>query len=171
MIRWFQQFMPQLAPDTFVAESAHVIGRVTLASGVSIWDTAVLRGDMGDINIAENSNVQDGAVIHNTEGMPVTIGNFVTVGHRAVLHSCTIGNNTLIGMGAIILDGAKIGNNCLIGAGSVVTPKTMIPDGSVVMGTPAKVVKPITDETIAANKENAMEYVKLISLYREEVTN
>jgi carbonic anhydrase/acetyltransferase-like protein (isoleucine patch superfamily) len=161
MIRRFLDHQPQLADQTYVADSAQVIGRVRLEAGASVWDCAVLRGDMDDIVVGENSNIQDGAVVHNTQGLPVVVGRNVTIGHRVVLHSCTIGDNSLIGMGAVVLDGAKVGSNCLIGAGALVTANTVIPDGMMALGSPAKVVKPLSEAMVSANLANAAEYVKL----------
>ncbi len=168
MIRRFLEHAPVVAENAYVADSAQVIGRVTLEAGASIWDCAVLRGDIADIVIGENSNIQDGSVVHVSHEMPVTVGRNVTVGHRVVLHSCTIGDNSLIGMGAVLLDGVKIGRNCLIGAGALVTPNTEIPDGMMALGSPAKVVKPLPEKTIDANLENAAEYVRLGELFRQE---
>jgi len=168
MIRSFNGKNPQVDPSAYVAPGAQIIGDVVLEKNASVWDNAVLRGDIGRIVVGENSNIQDVSSVHNSEGIPVIIGKNVTVGHRVVLHSCTIGDNSLIGMGAVILDNVKIGKNCLIGAGAVVTPNTEIPDGSLVLGMPAKVVKPLSEAQIEANIQNALEYVKLASQYRQE---
>ncbi len=146
----------------FIAEGAVVKGDVTLGNRVSIWYNAVLRGDMAPIVLGDDTNVQECAVLHVSENLPLTLGKGVTVGHGAILHSCTIGDNTLIGMGAIVLDGAKIGKNCLIAAGALVTGGTEIPDGSMVMGSPAKIRRELTEAEIAANAENAAEYVALM---------
>lgn len=168
MIRSFNGKTPQVDPSAYVAPSAQVIGDVILEKNASIWDNAVLRGDIGQIIVGENSNIQDVSAVHNSEGLPVVIGKNVTIGHRVVLHSCTIGDNSLIGMGAILLDNVKIGRNCIVAAGAVVTPNTEIPDGSMVMGMPAKVVKPLSETHIEANIKNAQEYVKLAAQYRQE---
>ncbi len=168
MIRSFKGIEPQIHETAYVAESAQIIGDVVLEKNASIWDNAVLRGDVGKIVVGENSNVQDVSAVHNTEGLPVIIGKNVTIGHRVVLHSCAIGDNSLIGMGAVILDNVKIGKNCLIGAGALVTPNTEIPDGSLVMGMPAKVVKPLSEAQIEGNIKNAEEYVSLSAIYRVE---
>ncbi|MDD6309396.1 MAG: gamma carbonic anhydrase family protein [Clostridia bacterium] len=146
----------------FIAEGAILKGDVTLGNRVSIWYNAVLRGDMAPILIGDDSNVQECAVLHVSPQMPLTIGKGVTVGHGAILHSCTIGDNSLIGMGAIVLDGAKIGKNCLIGAGALVTGGKEIPDGSLVIGNPGKVHRPLTEEEMQSNKANAAEYVELM---------
>ena len=138
---------PEIAPDgpVWVAPGAHVMGKVHLAAGVSIWFNAVLRGDNEPITIGENTNIQDGVVGHADPGFPLTVGAGVTVGHLALIHGCTIGDNTLIGMGAFVMNGAKIGKNCLIGAKALVTEGKEIPDGAMVLGSPGKVVK-ILDE-------------------------
>ncbi len=146
----------------FIAEGAVVKGDVTFGNRVSIWYNAVLRGDMAPIVLGDDTNVQECAILHVSPNLPLTLGRGVTVGHGAILHSCTVGDNTLIGMGAIVLDGAKIGKNCIIAAGALVTGNTEIPDGSMVMGSPAKIRRALTDAEIAANTENAAEYVALM---------
>ena len=144
MIEDCRGFSPQLAATSWVHRSAVVTGDVVLAEHVSIWPTAVLRGDQGAIRIGARSNIQDGSVVHNTgELSTTTVGEQVTVGHRAVLHGCTIGANVLVGMGAIILDNAEIGEWSMIGAGALVTARTVIPPGSLVLGSPARVIKPM----------------------------
>ena len=146
----------------FIAQGAVLCGDVTLGNNVSIWYNAVIRGDMAPINIGDDSNVQECSVLHVSENIPLTIGKGVTVGHGAILHSCEIGDNSLIGMGAIILDNAKIGKNCIIAAGALVTGGTEIPDGSLVMGSPGKVRREMTEAEIEANRQNAAEYVHLM---------
>ena len=146
----------------FIAQGAVLCGDVKMGDRVSIWYNAVIRGDMAPITIGDESNVQECAVLHVSENMPLTIGKGVTVGHGAILHSCTIGDNSLIGMGAIVLDGAKIGKNCIIGAGALVTGGTEIPDGSLVIGSPGKVRREMTEAEIEANRKNAEEYVHLM---------
>ncbi len=146
----------------FIAQGAVICGDVTLGDKVSVWYNAVIRGDMAPITIGDESNVQECSVLHVSEDMPLTIGNGVTVGHGAILHSCTIGDNSLIGMGAIVLDGAKIGKNCIVGAGALVTGGTEIPDGSLVIGSPGKVRRETTDAEIKANRKNAEEYIVLM---------
>jgi len=146
----------------FIAQGAAVCGDVTLGDCVSIWYNAVLRGDMAPIIIGDKTNIQECSVLHVSENIPLVLGKGVTVGHGAILHSCTVGDNSLIGMGAIILDGAKIGNNCIIAAGALVTGGTEIPDGSLVMGSPAKVRREMTEAEIDANRKNAEEYVHLM---------
>lgn len=148
-------------PNAFVAETANVIGEVTLGSGSSIWYSSVVRGDMNYVKIGKKTNIQDNATIHVDTNFPCIIGNYVTIGHNAVVHGCEIGNNTLIGMGAIILDGAIIGENCIIGAGSLITEGAVIPSNSLVIGSPGKVRRKITEEEIKTIKQNAIRYEKL----------
>ena len=147
--------------DVFLAEGAIVAGDVTLGPHSSVWHNAVLRGDCAPISVGAGSNVQDCAVLHGADGFPVVVGDGVTIGHGAIVHGCVIGDNTLVGMGAIVLNGARVGADCIIGAGALVTQGTEIPAGSVVYGTPARVVRPATEEDRAANRENAREYVRL----------
>jgi carbonic anhydrase/acetyltransferase-like protein (isoleucine patch superfamily) len=135
---------PVIPASAFVAPGAVVVGDVTLGEFASIWYGAVLRGDINSIKIGAYSNVQDGAVVHLADAFGVTVGEWVTVGHRAILHACTVGDETLIGMGAIVLDGAEIGNRCIVGAGALVTGGKKIPAGSLVLGSPAKVVRELS---------------------------
>ena len=144
--------------DYFVAANATVIGKVRLEKNSSVWFNAVIRGDIELITIGENSNIQDGAVLHTDLGCPISIGKNVTVGHQAMLHGCSIGDNSLIGINAVILNGAKIGKNCLIGANSLVTENKEIPDNSLVVGSPGRVIRKVTDEEVKAIKENAIRY-------------
>ena len=148
----------QNSGDNWVAPNANVIGDVTLEKNTSIWFNATLRGDIENIYIGEGSNVQDGSVLHTDPGYPLKIGKNVTVGHLAMLHGCTIGDNSLIGIGAVILNNAKIGNNCVIGAKSLITENKEIPDNSLVVGSPGKVIRKITNEEVKAIKENAIRY-------------
>ena len=144
----------------YLAEGAVVKGDVTLGDDASVWYNATIRGDSNPVVIGERTNVQDNAVIHVELTHPVNIGKNVTIGHGAIVHGCEIGDNTLIGMGAIILNGAKIGKNCIIGAGALVTQNTNIPDGSLAFGNPAKVIRQVTEEEKAANRTNALKYVR-----------
>ena len=132
---------PQIGTGVYIARGAVVLGDVTLGDYSSVWYNAVLRGDINRIEIGDHTNIQDNAVVHLADEFPCLIGNWVTVGHSAVVHACTVGDDTLIGIGSVILDGAKIGRQCLIGAKALVTPGTEIPDGSVVFGAPAKIVR------------------------------
>lgn len=161
MIREIKDHKPNIHGDTFVAESADVIGNVILKEGSNIWFGAVLRGDINLIEIGKLTNVQDNATLHNDVNNPLTIGDYTTIGHNAVVHGCTIGDNCLIGMGAIILNGAIIGNNCLIGAGSLVTEGMNIPDNSLVLGSPGKIRREVSNEEIEFIRNNAINYNKL----------
>lgn len=155
--------------DFWIAPSADVIGRVNLARNVSIWWQAVLRADNEPINIGENTNIQDGSVLHTDPGFPIHIGSNVSVGHMCMLHGCTVGDGSLVGIGSIVLNGAKIGKNCLVGANSLIVEGKDIPDNSLVMGSPGKVVKnvsPLQRETLLRNADG---YVKRWQRYREEL--
>lgn len=144
----------------WIADTAVLIGRVRLRRDASIWFGAVLRGDNELILIGEGSNIQDGCVLHTDMGAPLTVGRHCTIGHKAILHGCTIGDNTLIGMGATILNHAKIGRNCLIGANALIAEGKVIPDNSLVMGAPGKVVREVSTEMAEKLKESAKNYVK-----------
>ncbi len=148
--------------NNFVADGAKIIGDVVLGDNVSIWYNAVLRGDVCSITIGDDSNIQDCCVVHGQHGKPVVVGKGVSVGHGAILHSCVVGDNSLIGMGAIVLDGVVVGKNCIIGAGAVVTQNTVVPDNSMYLGCPAKFVKFVSDEQIESNRQNAIHYVEKI---------
>ncbi|UWU19230.1 gamma carbonic anhydrase family protein (plasmid) [Rhizobium sullae] len=150
-------------PETgsfWIAPGAHVIGRVILARDSSVWFGAVLRGDNEVLEIGEGTNIQEHVMVHSDPGYPVSIGRHVTVGHRAIVHGCTIGDNTLIGMGATVLNGARIGRNCLIGAGALVTEGKEIPDGLLVMGAPAKVVRALDEAAIEGLEISAQTYIR-----------
>ena len=149
----------KIAEDANIAKQFVIIGDVTIGRDSCVLYYSVLRGDEAPIVIGEETNIQENC--HVSRNMPVRIGNNVTVGHNAVIHSCTIGDRTLIGMGAVILDGAQIGNDCIIGAGSLVTKNTIIPDGSLVMGSPAKIKRNLTWEEKLGNLENSKEYVSV----------
>ncbi|MEQ8954747.1 MAG: gamma carbonic anhydrase family protein [Gammaproteobacteria bacterium] len=155
--------------DFFVAHNATVIGKVRLENNASVWFNAVIRGDCDWIIIGENSNVQDGAVLHTDPGIQLIIGRNVTVGHKVMLHGCTIGDNSLIGINSVILNGAKIGRNCLIGANSLVTENKEIPDGSLVMGSPAKVIKTLSEEQQAQLKASADNYVQNFKRFKAQL--
>jgi len=153
---------PRLPPEGeyWIADNAVVVGDVTLKSGASVWFGVTVRGDNDPIVIGANTNIQDGSVLHSDPGEPLTIGDNVTVGHMAMLHSCTIGDNTLIGIGAVVLGRAVIGKNCLIGANALITEGKVIPDGSLVMGQPGKVVRQLDEAQIAALTASAHHYVQ-----------
>ena len=156
---------PQLAEGAWVAESAEVIGMVELHRSASIWPKVVIRGDNDLIQVGEGSNVQDASVLHTDPGYPLLIGKNVTVGHQVMLHGCSIGDGSLIGIGAVILNGAKIGKHCLVGAGALVTEGKEFPDGSMIIGSPAKAVKELSPEQIAGIGEIAGRYVKNAQRY------
>ena len=151
---------PRIADSAWVADSAQVIGRVELAEGASVWFGAVLRGDNEPIRIGKGSNVQDGTLIHTDPGFPVTLGQNVSIGHQVMLHGCTVGDGSLVGIQAVVMNGAKIGRNCLVGAGSLVTEGKEFPDGSLILGRPAKVARPLTPEQIESQQRSAEHYVE-----------
>ncbi|GHA83667.1 gamma carbonic anhydrase family protein [Modicisalibacter luteus] len=157
---------PKVGEETYVAESATVIGKVVLKRQSSVWYQAVLRADNEPIEVGEGSNVQDGAVLHTDPGFPLVIGKGVTIGHQAMLHGCTIGDGALIGIQAVILNGAVIGKNCLVGAGAVVTEGKQYPDNSLILGAPAKVVRELTPEAIENLKKNAEGYIARGALHK-----
>jgi len=165
------QRTPKLPPpgDYWIAPNAAVVGDVTLKSGASVWFGVTIRGDNDPIVIGEDSNIQDGSILHTDEGVPLTIGRGVTVGHMAMLHGCDIGDNSLIGIGAVVLNGARIGRNCLIGANALITEGKVIPDGSLVMGQPGKVVRELTPEQIAGLTASAQHYVENWKRYGREM--
>jgi len=155
--------------DYFIADNATVIGSVVLEQNSSIWFNAVLRGDNDVITVGENSNVQDGSVLHTDGGFPLTIGKNVTIGHKVMLHGCVIGDNSLIGINAVVLNGAKIGKNCLIGANALIPEGKVIPDGSLVMGSPGKVVREMTADQIKGLELSALHYVENFKRYKKEL--
>jgi carbonic anhydrase/acetyltransferase-like protein (isoleucine patch superfamily) len=150
---------PSLGAGAWVADSADVIGNVTLHDGANIWFGAVLRGDNEVMTIGKNSNVQDGSVLHSDPGSPLTLGEGVTVGHQVMLHGCTIGAGSLIGIQSVVLNSAKIGKNCIVGAGSVVTEGKEFPDNSLIIGSPAKVVRTLDEATVTKINAIAQHYV------------
>ena len=157
---------PQVDSTAWIADSAQVMGHVTLGPDASVWFGCVLRGDTESMTIGEGSNIQDLTVMHADHGLPLTIGKHVTVGHKVMLHGCTIGDESLIGIGAIVLNGARIGKNCLVGAGSLVTEGKEFPDGSMIMGTPAKVVRQLTLEQIEGLRLSAQHYIDNARMFR-----
>ena len=159
-------FIPSVAETAYVADSAEVIGRVTLGEDVSIWFNAVLRGDSDTLTVGAGSNVQDGSVLHADTGFPLVIGQNVTVGHQVMLHGCTVGDESLIGIGAVVLNGARIGRNCVVGAGALVTEGKEFPDGSLIVGAPAKVVRELTEAQVANLRASAAHYVNNGRRYR-----
>jgi carbonic anhydrase/acetyltransferase-like protein (isoleucine patch superfamily) len=143
----------------FIAPDAHVIGDVVLGEDVGIWFSAVLRGDAERLTVGAGSNIQEGTMVHADPGFPATIGAGCTIGHHAIIHGCTIGGNSLVGMGAVILNGARIGANCLVGASALVTEGKEFPDGSLIMGSPARAVRSLSEEQIAGLRHSATHYV------------
>ena len=160
---------PTIDDDAWVAADANVIGKVVLEAGSSVWFGSTLRGDNEVIHVGAGSNVQENCVFHTDIGFPLTIGVNCTIGHKAMLHGCSIDDNTLVGMGATILNGSKIGKNCLIGAGSLITENKVIPDGSLVMGVPGKVVKQLDDQAIAALTASALHYSQNAARFRRDL--
>ncbi len=158
---------PVIAKNAFIAPGAIVRGDVTLKEDVSVWFHAVIRAEAGSVVIGSSANIQDGVVIHVDQGADVTIGNYVTVGHNATVHGCVVGDNTLIGMGAIIMNHAVIGKNCIVAAGALVTQNTVIPDNSLVMGNPARIKRKVTAEEISHNRENAAHYAAEAKVYAQ----
>jgi len=163
----YQEHKPIVPSTCYIAPGAVVIGRISLGEQVSIWFNAVLRGDNDDIVIGDGSNVQDGCVLHVDPGFPIHIGRNCTIGHKVILHGCSVGDGSLIGMNAVVLNGAKVGRGCLIGANSLVTEKMEVPDGSLVLGSPAKVVKPLGEAAIAMMAGGAAHYQEKIGLYKQ----
>jgi len=157
------------AGDVWIAPGAHVIGKVSLAEGVGIWFGAVLRGDNEEIRIGRGSNVQENSVLHTDWDFPLTVGENCTIGHRALLHGCTIGDNSLIGMGSVIMNGARIGKGCLIGANTLITEGKDIPDGSLVMGSPGRVVRLLDEQEKARLVLSARNYQANMRRFREQL--
>lgn len=155
--------------ECFIAPTAAVIGDVTLGHNTSVWFSAVIRGDNDSISIGDGSNIQECAVLHVDPGVPLSIGKNVTVGHQAMLHGCSIDDGSLIGMNAVILNGAKIGKNCLIGANALITENSIIPDNSLVLGSPGRVVKTLSDDNAAKMQIGAKIYQEKISLFQSEL--
>ena len=160
---------PRIAPSAWVAPNASVMGDVTLGERVSIWFGAVLRGDIDRISIGAGSNIQDGSVCHADPGRPLLVGEHVTVGHMVMLHGCTIGDHCLIGIGAVVMNGAVIGKNSVVGAGSLVTEGKEFPEGSLIMGSPAKVVRQLDAAALEKLQQNAANYVKNGQRYAQEL--
>lgn len=160
---------PQIAQTAWVAPGCHVIGKIVIGDKASIWFGATLRGDNEVITVGASSNIQENSVLHTDMGFPLTIGDNSTIGHKAMLHGCQIGDNSLIGMGATVLNGAKIGKNCLIGAGALITEGTVIPDGSLVMGVPGKVVRELDDAAINSLRLSALHYQENAARFSKEL--
>tara|TARA_Y100000817_G_scaffold219672_1_gene173206 strand:+ start:22 stop:525 length:504 start_codon:yes stop_codon:yes gene_type:complete len=167
MIYDFEKNVPEVDSDAWVASNANIIGKVKLQKNSSVWFNAVLRGDVEPIILGENSNIQDGSVLHTDPGYPLHIGRGVTIGHMVMLHGCKIGDDTLIGIGSTILNNANIGKNCIIGANSLITENKTIPDQSLVVGSPGRIIRKITDDEIKMIKENASHYVSNSKKYKK----
>ncbi len=161
--------VPQMHESAWVAPSASIIGNVHLAENSSVWFGAVLRGDNEPIKVGARSNVQDNSILHTDPGCPLDIGEGVIIGHRVMLHGCTIGDNSLIGIGATVLNGAKIGKNCLIGAHALITENKEIPDNSMVIGAPGKIIKTLNESQIAMLRLNAEVYVKNAERFEQDL--
>ena len=159
--------MKSIDKSVFLAEGARVIGNVEIGKDSSVWFNAVIRADSDTVKIGESSNVQDNAVIHTSDGFGVQIGDNVTIGHGAIIHGCTVKNNVMIGMGAIVLNGAVIEENCIIGAGTLVTQGKVIPAGSLAFGNPVKIVRQLTDDEIKSILDNAISYVNEANEYKQ----
>ncbi len=164
-IESFRNVLPEVSVAAFIAASADLIGSVRLAEGCSVWYNATLRADLAPITLGRNSNVQDNCCLHIERGLGCHLGECVTVGHSVTLHACTVEDNCLIGMGATVLDGARIGHGSIVGANALVTKNTVIPPRSLVLGSPAKVVKELGEEVEAQNRAHALEYVALAREY------
>jgi len=160
---------PEIDASSYVADSANLIGKVTIEANASVWDGVTIRGDNERITVGENSNVQEGTVMHTDMGYPLTLGKNVTVGHQAMLHGCTVGDGSLIGIQAVILNGARIGKGCLVGAGALVTEGKEFPDHSLILGTPAKVVRTLTEEDLLRLQGNAASYVERGQRFKAEL--
>jgi carbonic anhydrase/acetyltransferase-like protein (isoleucine patch superfamily) len=158
MIHSFEGQVPQVKESTFIAWNAEVVGSVELAEETTVWYSASIRGDIDTITIGWGSNVQDNAALHVEEGVPLVVGRNVTIGHGAIVHGCTVGDSTLIGMGAIILNGARIGNESIVGAGALVTEGKVFPDRALIVGSPAKAIRSVTDDEVAKILQNAANY-------------
>jgi carbonic anhydrase/acetyltransferase-like protein (isoleucine patch superfamily) len=165
MIKNLKDEKPSIHEDSFIAETAAVIGKVKIGQGTSVWYGTVLRGDIEEITIGKYSNIQDNSVVHTENNIPASIGDYTVVGHKAIIHGADVGNNCLIGMGAIVLNRAVIGDNCIIAAGSIVTEGKHIPDNSMVMGIPGKIVRQVTEDEIESIKKNALRYNELWKLH------
>lgn len=160
MIIKLEDLTPQIAEGVWIADNACVVGDVVMMKDSSVWYSSSIRGDAGRITIGEGTNIQDNSVIHVKPGNDVSIGDYTTIGHNVILHGCTIGDNVVIGMGAIVLNGAKIGDNSIIGAGALVTEGVEIPANSIAFGSPAKVIRQASKEEIKSNMTNALDYIK-----------
>lgn len=171
MIRTFQGIRPTIAKSAYIEETAVVVGDVVIGEESSVWFNSVVRGDVHYIRIGNRTNVQDLCMLHVTRDThPLIVGDEVTIGHHVVLHGCTVKDRVLIGMGAIIMDGAVIGEDCIVGAGALVTERTLVPPGSLILGSPAKVKRPVTEQELAWIRESARNYIDYASQYMADPT-
>lgn len=169
LIKSVRGFTPRFGTDCYVADNATVVGEVVMGDNCTVWFNAVIRGDVNSITIGNNTNIQDGAVIHCTyQKAKTVIGNNVSIAHNAIVHGCTIGNNVLVGMGAIVMDDAVVGDNTVIAAGAVVLARTVIEEGSIYAGTPARKVKEITEEMIAVIQRTAKNYPMYAEWFKDD---
>lgn len=169
MLYQLGKLSPTIHESCFVAPNASVIGNVELHENASIWFNVVVRADLALVKVGENSNIQDGSILHVDKGFPITIAKNVTIGHKVMLHGCSIDEGSLIGMNAVVLNGAQIGKNCLIGANALVTENMVVPDGSLVLGSPAKVIKQLDDNAKNMLAEGASHYVHSNHQYKSEL--
>ena len=160
---------PDVHPSAYIAPGAHLIGQVILEQDASVWFNAVLRGDNEPLQIGPQTNIQDGSVLHTDEGVPLTLGRGVTVGHKVMLHGCSVGDYSLIGINAVVLNGARIGNYCIIGANCLITENMQIPDGSLVVGSPGKVIRQVSDEQKKMLEASAQHYVNNARRYKVDL--
>ena len=160
---------PEIDASAYVADSATLIGKVTVEANASVWFGVTIRGDNERITIGENTNVQEGTVLHTDMGFPMVLGKNVSIGHQAMLHGCTVGDGSLVGIGAVVLNGAKIGKGCLVGAGALVTEGKEFPDHALILGTPAKVVRTLTEEDLLRLQGNAANYVERGRRFKAEL--
>jgi carbonic anhydrase/acetyltransferase-like protein (isoleucine patch superfamily) len=167
LIQKYRNYTPQIDETSFLAPGSVVIGEVNIGKNSSVWYNTVIRGDMAPISIGANTNIQDGSILHCVAGVELNVGDNVTVGHGAILHSCSIGAGSLIGMGAIILDRVKIGKNCLIAAGTLITPNKTIPDNSLVMGNPFIIKRELTSRELSKMEGAVTHYMELMQEYRQ----
>ena len=167
MIREVGGHKPKIHPTAYVHETAEIIGKVTLEKNASIWPYCVLRGDVDEIVIGEGTNIQDNTVIHTLEGQPAVLGKGISVGHSVILHGCRVMDHCIIGMGSIVLDGVTVESDCIVGAGAVVAPNTKVAKGSMALGIPARVIRPLKAEEIEHIRWNAKEYFKLTEMHRK----
>jgi len=165
MLEQYLNYKPQPAEGVYVSPAALVIGRVTLGARASVWPGVVLRGDINDIVVGEFTNIQDLTVGHVETDIPLVIGAYVTVGHRAILHACVVGDGALVGMGAIVLDRAEVGTGAVLGAGSLLPPGKKVPPHTLALGSPARVLRELSDEEVALNRNRAEEYAALAAVY------